>query len=186
MVTSLPDILASVPSEGLGLEELTALANRALESRSLVVDDGRTSDRVDARTIRFYQTLAIVPKPEYEGRRAVYQREHLVRVVAAKQLQSEGFTLAQIQSTLPTRTFDELASALFEFHGAQPSATPLPSRVSAEAPCARPSTLVAFELIQGVTVLIDPTVVAHIDALALALTRTAQSHAHQPHIGGIE
>ncbi|MFN9077446.1 MAG: helix-turn-helix domain-containing protein, partial [bacterium] len=93
------------------------LANQLLEARHVVMRDGRAGDRVDARTIRFYQTLGIVPKPAYEGRRAIYERDHLVRVVSAKALQAEGYSLAQIQGALPMRKTDELTQALLELEG---------------------------------------------------------------------
>ena len=175
MSIALQDILAELPAEGVSLEELTALANRVLESVALAVDDGRTTDRVDARTIRFYQTLAILPKPGYEGRRAIYQREHLVRVLAAKQLQAEGFTLAQIQASLPARTFDELASALFTLSIEPPTVA---------VPAAPPGALIALTLAPGVTVLIDPSLVPDSGALNRALTRTAQLHL-QRHAGPV-
>ncbi len=167
MAIALHDILAELPSEGVSLDELTAIANRVLESIALAVADGRTSDRVDARTIRFYQTIAILPKPAYQGRRAIYHREHLVRVLAAKQLQAEGFTLAQIQASLPARTFDELASALFTLSIEQP---PAPSPLTA------PSTLLALAIAPGVTVVIDRSLVPDSTALVHALTRAAQSN----------
>ncbi len=175
MSIAIHDILAELPPEGVSLEELTAIANRVLESVALAVDDGRTSDRVDARTIRFYQTLAILPKPTYEGRRAIYHSEHLVRVLAAKHLQAEGFTLAQIQSLLPARSFDELASALFAL-SLEPRTVP--------SPTTPPSTLLALTLAPGVTVVIDQSIVSDSAALIRALTRTAQSNI-QNHSGNV-
>ncbi len=203
MSTALADILASIPAVGVDLAELTHLANQMFEAQDLVVDDGRANNRVDARTIRFYQTLGIVPKPEYEGRRAIYQREHLLRVISAKQLQSEGFTLAQIQAALPARSTDDLARALFELaHDARgdapgdaPGVARDVERASIVERIARPlaastaslstaslSTLVAYELTAGVTVLIDPARVSNhaalINTLASVVTREITTHDH--------
>ncbi len=172
MVSQLPDILASVPVDGLGLDELAALANRALESRALTVDDGRTSDRVDARTIRFYQTLAILPKPEYEGRRAIYQREHLVRVIAAKQLQAEGYSLAQIQSALPARSYDDLTVALCTLAPVRATSAAVAAAESAHTPL----PLGAFALAEGITILIDRSKVVDPDAIVRALSSALRSH----------
>ena len=112
MRSTLPSILELIPAGGIGLDELARLANEALDRSGIVVEDGRAAADIDGRTIRFYQTLGIVPKPSYEGRRAMYDRDHLIRVVAAKQLQSEGYSLAEIQGALPTRSSDELAALL--------------------------------------------------------------------------
>ena len=189
MSPALADILASIPAEGVDLAELTHLANQMFEAQDLVVDDGRANNRVAARTIRFYQTRGIVPKPEYEGRRAIYQREHLLRVISAKQLQSEGFTLAQIQESLPMRSSDDLARALLTlardandikhdiaraevvFHS-KIVAQRIPHRAASSH--ATLSALVAYELTPGVTVLIDPTRITNhaelVSALASAIT----------------
>jgi DNA-binding transcriptional MerR regulator len=186
--STLLEILASIPVEGVGLDELAELANRVLEARGIVVRDGRAADRVDARTIRFYQTIGIVPKPAYEGRRAIYDRDHLVRVVAAKSLQAEGYSLAQIQGALPLRQIDDLTQALVELEGGQRAdgaetrAMPhvsfdAPRAVAAAAPAPRqvspfqlaPFHLAPFNIAPGVTVLIDPTIVPDPHAIAASL-----------------
>jgi DNA-binding transcriptional MerR regulator len=168
MPTAFADILDSVPATGLPIEALVELANHALDAAHVAVEDGRATERLDVRTVRFYQTLGVLPKPEYEGRRALYGREHLVRAVAAKQLQSEGYTLAQIQSALPAQGFDELTQALL--------ALDAPNTRAAAAPPTRRATessraLHAYELAPGVTVTVDPALVADPDALARTLRR---------------
>lgn len=197
--STLLGILESIPVEGLGLEDLAELANRLLEARHVVVPDGRAADRVDARTIRFYQTIGIVPKPAYEGRRAIYERDHLVRVVTAKFLQAEGYSLAQIQSALPMRKTEELTQALLGLESgredrvaASPVASEAPHAVTGgrprgAAPTARsPVQLAPFQLAPGVTVLIDPTLVADphsiAESLAFAL-RSTDAFTTQPRGG---
>ena len=194
----LPDLLAAIPADGLTLDELAVLASEVLEARAVIVRDGRASDRVDPRTVRFYQTLGIVPKPAYIGRRAMYGREHLVRVVVAKQLQAEGHSLAQIHAGLAMHATDDLVAALMSTDGAaaaravpggamplsmpsstpssmpsstpsKPAHTPSPSRSSPSAPAAAP--LRPFQLAPGVTVLIDPTIVSDPKQLADALAK---------------
>jgi DNA-binding transcriptional MerR regulator len=190
----LPDLLASIPAEGLTLDELSALASSILDAREVSVSDGRASDRVDPRTVRFYQTLGIVPKPAYIGRRAMYGREHLVRVVVAKQLQAEGHSLAQIHAGLAMHATDDLVAALMKTDAVAaprarrgepsppaipapalaPARSPAPAFAPAAAPAAAP--LRPFQLAPGVTVLIDPTIVSDpkqlADALAKALVAT--------------
>lgn len=186
----LPDLLASIPAEGLTLDELSALASSILDAREVSVSDGRASDRVDPRTVRFYQTLGIVPKPAYIGRRAMYGREHLVRVVVAKQLQAEGHSLAQIHAGLAMHATDDLVVALMKTDAAaaprarrgEPSAPAIPAPALAPARSPAPAfapaaaALRPFQLAPGVTVLIDPTIVPDpkqlADALAKALVAT--------------
>ena len=182
------EVLESIPVEGIGLEELAALANQLLEARHVVVRDGRVADRVDARTIRFYQTLGIVPKPAYEGRRAIYERDHLVRVVTAKFLQVEGYSLAQIQSALPMRKTDELTQALLGLESGVEGgrAEHPPSPRMAASPASSPAQLAPFQLAPGVTVLIDPTIVPDPQALAAALAfalRSTDAFTTQPRGG---
>jgi DNA-binding transcriptional MerR regulator len=70
--------------------------------------------RVD--TLRFYQARGLLPAPERVGRVAVYCDEHLARVRRIKELQQQGFTLAQIQQVLePSASGDpDLLAALVE------------------------------------------------------------------------
>lgn len=181
----LPDLLAAIPVDGLTLDELAALASEVLDARAVTVPDGRASDRVDPRTVRFYQTLGIVPKPAYLGRRAMYGREHLVRVVVAKELQAEGHSLAQIHAGLAMHATDDLVAALMSTDGAAAARAvpgvaatpaPAPSSVQSAAPPPAAAALRPFQLAPVVTVLIDPAIVSDpqqlADALAKALVAT--------------
>ncbi|MFM7259695.1 MAG: MerR family transcriptional regulator [bacterium] len=190
MPSALPELLISIPAEGVPLETLADLANRALDDARVAVDDGRAADRLDGRTLRFYQSLSILPKPAYEGRRALYGREHLIRAVAAKQLQAEGYSLAQIQSSLPGQSGDEILNALLEL------AEPLPRvstrRASPEQTRARAATprgptlhspehgelspratrvLATHQLAPGVLLTIDPNLVRDPSALLARIAR---------------
>jgi DNA-binding transcriptional MerR regulator len=219
MTSKLPDILDAIPHDGVGLDEIAERANDVLDSRHVVVRDGRASERIDPRTIRFYQTLGIVPKPAYEGRKALYGREHLVRVVVAKLLQSEGHSLAQIQAALPARATDDLVAALLAvgadageaneaaarspelssssassaaFPSSRPFARPTPharapqasARIAPQA--SSPTQLVSFHIAEGVTVLIDPTVIPDPNQLARLFARVtiaADVHTRKPRGG---
>ena len=57
--------------------------------------DERVRAVPDARTVRDYQTLGLLPKPQrYRGRSAMYGFEHLLRIVAVKLLQAHDQSLA--------------------------------------------------------------------------------------------
>jgi DNA-binding transcriptional MerR regulator len=59
---------------------------------------GAAQVRVD--TLRFYQARGLLPAPRKRGRVAIYDDEHLERLRRIRQLQREGFSLAQIQRLL--------------------------------------------------------------------------------------
>jgi len=56
-----------------------------------------------ARTIRFYQSVGVLPKPDRRGRLAVYREEHLERLRVIAELQDRGLTLAGIRDLLDRR-----------------------------------------------------------------------------------
>ena len=58
--------------------------------------------RVD--TLRFYQARGLLPPPERRGRVAVYGPPHRERLERIRELQREGFTLAQIGRILERET----------------------------------------------------------------------------------
>ena len=68
--------------------------------------------RVD--TLRFYQARGLLPAPERRGRVAVYGDSHLERLRRVRELQREGFKLAQIERILagPAAADRELLLAL--------------------------------------------------------------------------
>jgi DNA-binding transcriptional MerR regulator len=58
---------------------------------------------VSARTIRYYQSVDVLPRPERRGRRAVYGDEHLERLRLIGELQDRGLTLGAISQFLGKR-----------------------------------------------------------------------------------
>jgi DNA-binding transcriptional MerR regulator len=170
-------IILSLPEPGITVDELAQRANTVLSMTGLALADGRTTSRIDTRTIRFYQTLGLIPKPAYEGRRALYSTTHLLRLIAAKQLQSEGYSLAQIQGTLPSRPDKQLLRAISQSTAESVADLPTPRHTGERNACAvtqsssdvppTPSPeLRAFTLAKGVTLLIDPTSTPDPDATA--------------------
>lgn len=108
------------------LPELCSAIVLALATDYAGSGSDRTRDVPDARTIRYYTTLGLLDRPaEFRGRTALYNRRHLLQLVAIKRLQAKGNTLSQIQSQLlgispgqleklagiPKNTTDESASS---------------------------------------------------------------------------
>jgi DNA-binding transcriptional MerR regulator len=134
----------------LPLQELVRLAGRALRSLGAEPADGRVSPELDARTVRYYQTLGLLDKPDrFEGRLAIYSLRHLLQLLCVKKLQAEGYPLALIQESLAGRSTSQLEAVLRE-RCALPAPPPPPGR----------SELIATEAVPGVTVVIDPARIA--------------------------
>ena len=55
---------------------------------------------VSVDTIRYYQRMEVLPRPEREGRIAWYTDEHAQRLASVQQLQQRGFSLALIARIL--------------------------------------------------------------------------------------
>ncbi|MGA9531142.1 MAG: MerR family transcriptional regulator, partial [Anaerolineales bacterium] len=95
------------------LDGLVEAANRAIEGAGLDPDDERVADRLDGRTVRYYQSLGLVSRPlRYKGRSARYGYQHLLQLVAIKALQASGLSLGQIQGWLPAQPVEALQAAL--------------------------------------------------------------------------
>lgn len=61
---------------------------------------------VPVDTLRFYQSRGLLPPPRREGRVAKYGDDHLQRLRRIRELQSDGFKLAQIQRLLSDSSKD--------------------------------------------------------------------------------
>ena len=100
--------------EDLTLDELVETANQLL--RQLVPKQSRykVTERPDARTIRYYVTQKLLPKPvSYEGGRARYSGGHLARLLMIKKLQAEHHTLERIARILGDANDEDLVRELF-------------------------------------------------------------------------
>jgi DNA-binding transcriptional MerR regulator len=58
---------------------------------------------VSVRTIRFYQSVAVLPRPDRQGRSAVYREKHLERLRLIAELRGRGLTLSDIRHLLGRR-----------------------------------------------------------------------------------
>jgi DNA-binding transcriptional MerR regulator len=66
---------------------------------------------VPARTIRYYQSEGLLPRPDRRGREAIYRPEHLERIGLIMELRDRGLTLSAIKNLVtaehPARTVSE-------------------------------------------------------------------------------
>ena len=134
------------------IAELTDRVAERLRGHEAPVS-GRVRAVPDQRTIRYYTTLGLLDRPvEMRGRTALYDRRHLVQLIAIKRLQGEGKSLAEIQATLagagrreleriaaigPAKPEDQkkiAAAARESFWLEPPSRAPAPEPESAPAP----------------------------------------------------
>lgn len=159
----------------LDAEALVDFARRC-DARLPHAADGRVARALDLRGLRYYQTLGLLPRPaRYDGRRAIYDRSHVVTLVCIRTLQARGMTLAQVQQALAATSPALREAAALEALGLAPG-TPvdaghpphaLPPGTSHVSDVPRP--LHAYALRPGVTLTIDPAVVVDPAALAAAV-----------------
>lgn len=88
--------LTDVPIDGTHLftaEELVSVAELALQSQ-------RLPDNLSVRTLRYYISQGLIPKPIGPTRNARYDQDHLRRLLAIRVMQSKGKSLEQIKFEL--------------------------------------------------------------------------------------
>lgn len=104
------------PFEGrrdLTLDELVDAAESLLAAVAPVQQRYKVTARPDVRTIRYYTSLGLLPKPVgYDGGRARYALTHLLRLLLIKKLQAEHHTLTRIKQELAGVSDDEIRRAL--------------------------------------------------------------------------
>lgn len=104
-----PSPLNWVPDASMSIDQAVERANALLAAATSPQPDGRVRPTLDGRTMRYYQTLGIVPPPRRAGgRRAVYRSTHLVRAVMTKLLQAGGARLGDVARSLANRSDQEL------------------------------------------------------------------------------
>lgn len=148
------------------LAELCAAAAEVLGS--VGPEDQRVRALPDARTVRYYQSIGLVDRPEREGRDAVYGWRHLLQVVAVKRLQVHGEPLARIQAALAGLPTEALEAALDMPADAEAS---LVCGLEDPYPDSAPS-FVTRELAPGVLVVIDPSRVKDANAVLQAMSQS--------------
>lgn len=117
------DLLAR---QDLTLDELVQQAERLLRELAPEQTRYRVTDRPDARTVRYYVTQRLLPRPvSYEGGRARYSGSHLLRLLLIKRLQTEHHTLRHIR-TLLAADDDALLARFWSPAAASTDAQPRP------------------------------------------------------------
>lgn len=148
---TLPDLIAAVTARLVGAPGTA---------------DGRVREVPDERTVRWYQSAGMIDRPlGYEGRSARYGHRHLLQILAIKLLQTQGLSLAQVQRALAGASDEQLEAAVADGLGAEPPPPPLPPLP------VHPSPRLIAEIAPGVTVIVDPALVADPVALLSLLTR---------------
>ena len=144
----------------VGIDSLAAWGQQLIARLDWAMGDSkRVTWTPNPRLIRYYTTLGLLDRPAaFQGRTALYGPRHLLQVLAIKRLQLDGKTLEDIQPLLYGRG-DEALAALLGL--TLPLPEPAPTRPAAfweEVPTPRDPgrTLVAFEPLPGVQLLIDP------------------------------
>lgn len=99
--------------QDLTMEELVETAEALVGSIAPRQTKYKVSERPDARTIRYYVTQGLLPKPVgYDGGRARYSGSHLLRLVWIKKLQAEHHTLSRIARVLDGATDEAVLAGL--------------------------------------------------------------------------
>lgn len=97
----------------LTMEELVETADTLVRQLAPKQTRYKVTERPDARTIRYYVTQELLPKPvSYEGGRARYSGSHLFRLLLIKKLQAEHHTLARIARVLEESDDDAVLAML--------------------------------------------------------------------------
>ena len=159
------------------LEELVDLAAPVLAE--LPVEDQRIQTTPDARTVRYYQTAGLLDRPvRYEGRTARYGRRHLLQLVAIRILQSEGLSLAQVQTRLAGATNAELEAIAASASAATISEPANIGTYARSTDTPLTTSIAAAELAPGIIVTIDsrlqPQSARLIEHLRLAIQQLNQ------------
>ena len=144
--------------------------------------NGRVRDVPDRRTIRYYTTLGLLDPPaEMKGRTVLYGRRHLLQLVAIKQLQARGQSLAEVQRAWSGSPMVPLSGwpgrpphrrVPPASGGRSPSPRPSPTGRS-EPPQSAPSeTLQGVRLAESVTLLLARPAVEEGDLEAIRVAAT--------------
>ncbi len=169
--TAITDLIS--PQGEWFIEELLSEWRR-FEARLPQPVDARVNALLDARGVRYYQTINLIPKPRrYQGRRAIYGPEHLLRLVCLRGLQAQGRALAEIQQTLERVTDPHLWRLAADVLGVEVALGDLEGPQASTPSSLR--ALLAYTLTPGVTLMVDPEVVSSPEDLVSAIAARISS-----------
>jgi DNA-binding transcriptional MerR regulator len=92
-----PDEAGSAPAQVLIDSESMGAAGAAEADHEYTIDDLANVSQVPSRTIRFYQSKGVLPKPLIKGRVAFYGKPHLERLELIASLQDRGLRIEAIR-----------------------------------------------------------------------------------------
>lgn len=90
--------------ERISIEELAEKATQWCQRHGFTPMSNLVGDRINARNVRYYQSLGLVDRRDGEG----YGEKHLRQLIAIRILQTQGLPLTRIQALLAGRTEAEL------------------------------------------------------------------------------
>lgn len=94
-------LLAAEGIQGISLSELEEQISILLPQIAPQQSRYKVVDIPDSRTIRYYISQGLVPKPlNYQGGRANYGGEHILSLLFIKKMQAEHYSLRQIKQAL--------------------------------------------------------------------------------------
>ena len=166
------------------LEGLVRMVQGILERTQSAQPDARVAEIPDARTLRYYQTTGLMEKPmRYEGRRAIYGYGHLLQALGVKLLQGQGYSLAQIQQVLSDIGTTELERVVVDTLGGLQSdpgvPPPIPQTVRLRG-SPEGKALIAVEVGQGVSVILDPARVQDPEVMLVAMRELVSAIEAEP------
>ena len=93
----------------MNLKQLVKATRGALEEEGLdSLLDGRTSQNLDERVVRFLRQVGVVSPPDGHGPGAVWSGLHREQILACRALQMTGMTLAEVAENLRGKDEDAL------------------------------------------------------------------------------
>lgn len=150
----------------LTLEELVAASSAVLVELAPHQPRWAVNERPDARTIRYYTTRGMLPKPlSYDGGRARYGFGHLVRLLAIKHLQAQRLTLDQIARALDAKSDDDVLGLVKPAASTSTALVPLLLEQQ-QRPRADEAADLVLDLAPGGRVVVDAAVVRDPEARA--------------------
>lgn len=93
-------MLGIEPDWSGGIDTLVEAANSRLQSLLPADRAARPKDEVNARLIRHYTTVGLLPLPQREGREARYGRRHLLQLLALRRLMADGLSGRSLYAAL--------------------------------------------------------------------------------------
>jgi DNA-binding transcriptional MerR regulator len=127
--------------KGRTIEQLVGEVNALLAELAPEQTRYKVTERPDVRTIRYYTSQGLLPRPSYEGGRACYEGSHLLRLLVIKKLQAEHHTLRKIKAELKDKSDAQLLALLQVSSSASRSDATQAADPRSEAPANKRSPL---------------------------------------------